>query len=252
MKVSIITVCYNSEDTIEDTIRSVQMQNYHDIEYIIIDGASSDSTISIINRYSNVVSLFVSEKDNGLYDAINKGISLATGEIIGMLNSDDVFYDEDSISNIVGSFTGSVDGIYADLVYVKRDNLDVVTRIFRSSYFKPSLIKFGLSLPHPTFYIRKTVYDKLGLYDVRFKIASDFELMSRVIVSGANLFYLPKFLVKMREGGLSTGSFKSRLYQNKEIVNGCRLNGIKTNIFCVSLKIPYKIYTILVAYLKKI
>lgn len=251
MKVSIITVCFNSALTLEDTLKSIESQTYNDIEYIVVDGGSTDGTLDIINKYISIIDYFISEKDHGLYDAINKGISLAKGDIIGMLNSDDVFFDSTSVSTIVKNFDSNTDAVYADLVYVRRDNLALITRPFKSNLFSKKLVRFGFCVAHPTFYVRSELYKNNALYDLDYKIAGDFELIIRYLMNGMKTKYIPTYLVKMREGGLSSGSLLTRIKQNIEIVNACRKNGIYTNIFFVALKLPYKIYTLLLGLLHK-
>lgn len=246
MKVSIITVCYNSEKTIEDTLKSVQSQTYPNIEYIIIDGLSKDRTNEIIKGYSDVVNVHVSEKDDGLYDAMNKGIRLATGDIIGILNSDDVFFDEFVIDKIVKEFENEMtDAIYSDLIYVSESNLNKPTRLYSSKIFNKKMIKFGIMLPHPTFYVRKKYYKQFGLYKTDYRVAADFELLARFNSKGIKLVRLPFISVKMREGGISSSGLLWRIHQNFEIVRACKENGIYTNILLVMLKLPYKLLTLL-------
>ena len=246
MKVSIITVCFNSEKTIEDTLKSVQSQTYPYIEYIIIDGNSKDSTNEIVSKYLDVVSVHVIEKDDGLYDAMNKGILLASGDIIGIINSDDVLADEIAIENIVAGFNDeSVDAVYSDLIYVSKHNLNKLTRFYSSNIFSKSMIRFGIMLPHPTFYVRKKYYQELGLYKTNYRVAADFELIARFISQGIKAVRLPFISVKMREGGISSSGLLWRVHQNFEIVRACKENGIYTNIFLVMLKLPYKLLTLL-------
>lgn len=246
MKVSVITVCYNSSDTIEDTLQSIESQTYSDIELIVIDGLSTDSTNEIVKKYSHIVSVHVAEKDNGLYDAMNKGISLASGDIVGILNSDDVLADESVIENIVAGFSDkTIDAVYSDLVYVSEHNLDKPTRLYSSKVFSQRMIKFGIMLPHPTFYVRKECYTELGLYKTTYRVAADFELLARFMSSGIIAIRLPLISVKMREGGISSSGLLWRVHQNFEIVRACRENGFYTNIFLVMLKLPYKLVTLL-------
>ena len=234
MKVSIVTVCYNSEVTIEDTIKSIASQTYNDIEHIIIDGLSTDRTNKIIEEYSEIVSIYISEKDSGLYDAMNKGISLATGDVVGILNSDDVLADETVIDKIVKGFDDkSIDAVYSDLIYVSQYDLNKPSRYYSSKVFSKGLIRFGLMLPHPTFYVRKKYYEKLGLYKTNYRVAADFELLTRFIFSGLKLRRLPFVSVKMREGGVSSSGLLWRVHQNLEIVRACHENGLYTNIFLI-------------------
>jgi glycosyltransferase involved in cell wall biosynthesis len=246
MKVSIITVCFNSEKTIKDTLQSIQSQTYSDIEYIVIDGLSKDRTNDIVKKYSDIVSIHVSEKDSGLYDAMNKGISLASGDIVGILNSDDVLADESVIEKIVDGFDDlSVDAIYSDLIYVSEHNLNKPTRLYSSKVFSKRMIKFGIMLPHPTFYVRKKCYEELGLYKTTYRVAADFELLARFISRGIKSKRLPFVSVKMREGGISSSGLLWRIHQNFEIVRACKENGFYTHIFLVMLKLPYKLLTLL-------
>lgn len=246
MKVSIITVCYNSEKTIEDTIRSVAGQTYKDIEYIIVDGGSTDQTNEIVKKYSDIVSVHVSETDNGLYDAMNKGIKLATGDVVGILNSDDFFVSDDSLAELMNGFSSpDIDAVYSDLVYVESENTNNVTRLYSSKIFKKSLIKFGIMLPHPTFYAKKNIYDNYGLYKLNYRVAADFEFIARCVMNNITLNRVPSITVKMREGGISSSGFLWRIHQNMEIVRACKENGISTNIFFVALKLPYKLFSLL-------
>lgn len=253
MKVSIITVCYNSEKTIEDTLKSIQSQTFPDIEHIVIDGLSKDSTNTIIGKYSDNVSVHISEKDNGLYDAMNKGISLATGDIVGILNSDDVFASENSVSKLISGFESSdIDAVYSDLVHVSEFNLNKVTRLYSSKIFNKFLIRFGIMLPHPTFYVRKAVYDQFGLYKINYRAAADFELITRFIAHDITLKRVPAITIKMREGGVSSSGFSGRVQQSFEIVRACKENDIYTNILFVMLKVPYKVFTLFTRWFVKV
>lgn len=246
MKVSIITVSFNSENTIEDTLQSIKSQTYSNIEYIVIDGLSNDGTNEIVKKYRDIVSIHVSEKDRGLYDAMNKGISLASGDIVGILNSDDVLADDSVIEKIVAGFDDvSVDAVYSDLIYVSEHNLNKPTRLYTSKVFSKRIIKFGIMLPHPTFYVRKACYEKFGLYKITYRVAADFELLARFMSKGIKAIRLPFISVKMREGGISSSGLLWRVHQNFEIVRACKENGLYTNIFLVMLKLPYKLFTLL-------
>tara|TARA_R110001592_G_scaffold298955_1_gene569782 strand:+ start:1396 stop:2163 length:768 start_codon:yes stop_codon:yes gene_type:complete len=253
MKVSIITVCFNSEKTIEDTLKSVAAQTYPEIEYIVIDGLSSDGTNDIVKKYSDIVSVHISEKDEGLYDAMNKGIKHATGDVIGIINSDDIFASNKSIEQLVSGFTSDdVDAVYSDLVYVSENNLNKVTRLYSSKVFRKSLIKIGIMLPHPTFYARKIFYNRYGLYKTDYRVAADFELITRFISKNIKLNRVNAITVKMREGGVSSSGIGWRIHQNFEIVRACRENGIYSNIFLVALKLPYKLATLLTRWFVKV
>lgn len=248
MKISIITVCYNSETTIRETIESVIGQTHPGIEYIVVDGASTDSTLSIINEYRKDISILISEPDKGIYDAMNKGVAAASGDFVGILNSDDIFINNNVIEELVSFLQQNpdVDGSYADLVFVKRDNVNIITRKYSSKIFSPSKIRFGIMCPHPTFYAKREIFHKLGLYDIDYPIAADFELITRFIIGGVNLRRFDLIMVKMREGGISTSGFWQRIIQNFELVRACKKNGIYTNILFIGMKIPYK----LLGYLK--
>jgi glycosyltransferase involved in cell wall biosynthesis len=240
MKVSIITVVYNGEKYLEQTIQSVIKQTYINIEYIIIDGGSTDGTVDIIKKYEDKISYWISEKDNGIYDAMNKGLAVATGDIIGLLNSDDFYIDNLVIENIVHEFqTRKVDSVYADLIYINNQNK--VVRYYDSSKFTPNKFQYGLMPAHPTFFARKEVYDKFGNFRLDFKIAADFEILARFLYSNNISFsYIQKPLVKMRTGGVSN-SFSSIWINSLEQLKACKLNNIKTNIFKILLKYPIKI-----------
>lgn len=249
MKVSIITVCYNSSATIRDTIESVLSQSYKNIEYIIVDGASKDSTIEILSEYQGRISKVISEPDKGIYDAMNKGVAASTGEFVGILNSDDIFFDVDAVKNLVSFLEGrpDIDASYADLVFVQRHKTDAVTRKYSSSSFTPGKIRFGFMIPHPTFYARRELFKQFGSYKLNYRVSADFELMARFFTRSVKMARYPAVMVKMREGGISTTGFWWRIHQNLEIVRACKENGIYTNVFMVAMKIPFK----LASYLKR-
>lgn len=207
MKVSVITVCYNRKATIEQSIKSVLDQDYPDIEYIVIDGNSSDGTQDIISSYSEKITKYISEPDKGMYDAINKGLNLATGDVIGLMHSDDVFYDTAVVSKIVLGFKNNpnVDAIYGDGIYVTNDDEQKTVRNRIGGEYKFNKLKAGWLPLHPTVYIKKTVLDKYGNYNLDFKIASDTEFLLRYLYKyKINIAYLNSYIVKMRMGGLST------------------------------------------------
>lgn len=246
MKVSIITVCYNSGSTICDTIESVLSQTYSNIEYIVIDGGSTDSTKKIVDKYKGFVTHFISEPDKGIYDAMNKGIALATGEIVGILNSDDFFSSNDSISKIIREFqNGEVDAVFADLKYVKQDEPNRFSRLYSSKNFSKWKMRFGFMVPHPTFYTKRALFEKLGNYKLSYRVAADFELMARFFSKGIEFRRSPHVIVSMREGGISSSGIAWRIHQNFEIVRACKENGIYTNIFFVGLKLPFKLLNFL-------
>lgn len=207
MKVSIITICYNRKETIANSIESVLSQNYPNVEYIVIDGNSTDGTKEIIKSYGERISTFISEPDKGMYDAINKGLKMATGDVIGLMHSDDEFYDNEVISKVVTMLKmfHSSDGIYGDGIYVTNDTEEKIVRNRIGGAYNYKKIKSGWLPLHPTVYLRKSVIEKLGYYDLDFKIASDTEFLLRYLFKNKlNLAYLNTYLVKMRMGGLST------------------------------------------------
>lgn len=244
MKVSIITATYNSSAHIADCVKSVNDQTYHDIEHIIIDGASKDNTLDIVNGISNRVGKIMSEPDKGIYDAMNKGINAATGDVIGILNSDDFFTSDDVIQTVADSFKyNDIDALYGDVHFVSPDNLYKSVRYYSSSVFNPSLFRFGFMPAHPSFYMKKECYDKYGLYALDYKIASDYDLLIRYLYKEKIKYkYIKKDFVTMRTGGVSTENFNSRVTLNKEIVRACRKYGIYTNLLMLSLKYLYKIF----------
>lgn len=245
MKISLITVTYNSQKTLKDTIESVLSQTYFDIEYIIVDGLSKDNTVEIIREYESQFGKrmrWISEKDKGLYDAMNKGIRMATGDVVGILNSDDFYTSNDVIERVVAGFTGNVDAVYGDLHYVHSNNLQHCVRYYSSRIFKPSLMKMGFIPAHPTFYCKKSCYDRFGYYKTDYKIAADFDLLLRFIyVNRIKIKYLPIDMVTMRIGGASTNGLKSRMGGMNEHLRSLKENGIKSNRFILSLRYLYKI-----------
>ena len=237
-KVSIITVCYNSSKTIEDTIKSVIDQNYSNIEYIIIDGNSTDNTLEIINKYKGEISTVISEKDDGLYDAINKGIGLATGDIIANLNSDDFYIDNNVITDVVSEMEKEkTDTLYADLYYVEEENTKNITRHWISGNYKHGMFFKGWMPPHPTFFVRKEVYTKYGVFNLDFKSAADYEIMLRFIhKEQCSISYLPRVVVKMRIGGVSNASLLNRLKANREDKKAWIINGLKPKSYTLIFK----------------
>jgi glycosyltransferase involved in cell wall biosynthesis len=233
MKISIITVCYNSEKYIKTAIESVLLQKYNDIEYIIIDGGSKDTTLNIIKEFEpqfNGRLKWTSEPDQGLYDAMNKGIVLATGDVIGLINSDDLFCDELAIEKVMNIFNSKLDldSVYADLFYVEQNNTDATVRRWVTGEQKK--FKYGWHPAHPTFYIKKEVYNKYGLFNLNFKLAADFEIMLRLLEKyKISTYYLQESFVKMRLGGATNQSLKNIYNQNVECVKAFKLNNVKVN-----------------------
>lgn len=244
MKISIITVVYNAEETIRDCIESVQKQDYPDIEHIIIDGASTDGTVRIIKSYGDVVSLLVSEPDEGLYDAMNKGIKLATGDVVGILNADDFYTDNRVLSKVASAFMGSnVDAVYGDLQYVARGDISKKTRFWQAGECEESKLQSGWTIPHPTLFVNKKVYEKLDkLFDTDFKIAADYELILRLLkVEKIKIKYTPETFVCMREGGNSAKSFRQRIRGWKELQRAWRINNFQIPHFFILKRVLGKV-----------
>ena len=247
MKISIVTASYNSARTIKDTIQSVLRQTYSDIEYILVDGVSTDGTLDIIRQNESLFEgrlKWISEKDNGIYDAMNKGIRMATGDVVGILNSDDYFTANDVVERMVSTFTDAeIDAVYGDIHFIHDGEPDKCVRYYSSKPFRPIWLRFGFMPAHPSFYCRKKVFEKVGLYKTDYKIGSDYEMMVRLfMVHKIRAKYLPIDFVTMRTGGTSTRNVKSRLQLVKDDVRGCRENGIYTNSLMISMKFLYKIF----------
>jgi len=238
MKVSVITICHNSAATLEDTIRSVALQDYPDIEYIIVDGASEDNSKKIVSRYKEIVSRFVSEKDEGIYDALNKGISISGGDVIALLHSDDLYADDNIISRVVDAFNKTdADAIYTDLEYVDRVDVHKTVRLWKAGAYHESLFLKGWMPPHPALFVKKNVYDRFGLYNKSFSISADYEFMLRVIHKhGIKVSYLPGVGIRMRVGGKSNISVKNRLLANREDRLAWKVNGIRPHWYTTLLK----------------
>lgn len=244
MKVSVITATWNSGKTVQDTIESVLHQTYPDVEHIIKDGGSKDNTMAICEEYKKkfyssadapspeVKSMkIVSAKDGGIYDAMNKGIEMATGDIIGILNSDDFYTSDDVLERVAKEFAENPDleAVYGDIHFVKDENLTKCTRYYSSSYFRPWLLRFGFMPAHPSFYVRREVYEKYGLYDLQFRTSSDFEWMVRIFsMYHIKAKYIKKDFVTMRTGGESTAGMEAKRKVNNDIVGSLRKHGIYT------------------------
>ena len=217
-KISVITVSFNSVITIRDTIESIISQDYNNIEYIIIDAGSKDGTLEIINEYKDYISFFSSEDDKGIYDGMNKGISIATGDVVGILNSDDFYPNSFIISNVVSTFINEgCDAVYGDLVYVKFFDIDKIVRYWQSGNYSADKIRNGWMLPHPTFFVKRFLYEKYGYYDTDLKTAADYKMILKLLYKyNIKVFYIPMILVNMRMGGVSNSSILNRLRANKE------------------------------------
>jgi glycosyltransferase involved in cell wall biosynthesis len=284
MKITIITVCYNSVATLETAIESVLYQTYPNIEYIVIDGGSTDGTVEILRRYAEIggrrsvavrsssrqclgkcVSenvegcsdqtirqsgnhalrqfFWISEPDEGMYDAINKGIRMATGDVVGILNADDFFEDEGVIATVADAFQSEVDAVYADVRFIREEELGKTLRYYSSKLWKPWMLRWGFMPPHPSVYIRRKLFGRLGYYKTDYHIAADYELLIRYLwLAGLRAVYVPRCFVTMRTGGLSTKNWRSNLMLNREIVRGNRENGYLCCLLMMLPKYFFKIF----------
>ncbi len=242
--ISIITVAFNSENTIQNTIESIFNQTYQHIEYILVDGGSTDGTKDIIRFYENKINCYISEPDQGIYDAMNKGIKLASGDIVGILNADDLFYDHSILEKIVKEFNDAdIDAVYGDVQFFHLEKQNKIVRYYSSKRFKPYKFKYGIMPAHPSFYAKRELFDKFGFYKIDYQIAADFELLLRFIYkNNIKCRYLEQAFVSMRPGGISNRSFKSNWILNKEILRACSENGVKTNYFYIYSKYFRKIF----------
>jgi glycosyltransferase involved in cell wall biosynthesis len=247
MKVSLITVCYNSSKTIEETILSVTNQTYENIEYIIVDGNSIDTTVSIIERYNDKISKWISEPDRGLYDAMNKGISMATGNIIGILNSDDTFHSSSVIEEIAAFHSqNSIDASVGNIVQ-NRENGEVI-RVYSSRFWNPEKLKIGFMPPHPSIFFKRELFSKFGHYNLGFKIGADYELITRFFLKNKIIWkYSGITTTAMLVGGLSSSGTSSYKLITKEIQKSLHMNGIIFSPFKIRMRFLWKI----VGFLKK-
>jgi glycosyltransferase involved in cell wall biosynthesis len=227
-KISILTASFQSESTILDTLRSVNMQTYENIEHIVVDGASKDRTLGIVQSEGKRVAAVVSERDNGIYDAYNKGLSLASGEIIGFLNSDDFYFSETVIEKIMAAFEDdNIDACYGDLIYVDRNDTNKITRYWKSRSYAAGIFKNGFVPAHPTLFLRRSVYEKAGGFNLAYRLAADYEFMLRIFHQlNIKSVYIPDILVKMRTGGATGESLTSIRKQNEEIMSALHQHGI--------------------------
>jgi len=241
--VSVITVVFNGAATLEHALRSVAQQTYGNVEHIIIDGGSTDATLDILRQYDGSIDYWVSEKDAGIYDAMNKGIALARGDFIGMLNADDFFAHPSALETIVSRLVASnADAVFSCLDIVDPAHLDRVLRKYRISTFSSFMLRIGVMPPHPTFYCKKSCYEKAGLYRTDYRIAADFEMLVRMLLKHRISWeFIDETTVKMRSGGLSSRGLKSNWVVNREIVRACKQNGLHTNMFLLALKLPIRL-----------
>lgn len=227
MKISIITSVYNNQQTIQDAIESVLSQTYSNIEYIIVDGGSTDGTVEIIRSYGDRITKFVTEPDKGIYDGLNKGIKMATGDVVAFLHSDDIYASNDILVKIRESFwSDDIDGVYGDLVYTPKNDTSKVLRYWKSQPFEMKMLKFGWMPAHPTLFLKHSVYKQFGEFDLTFRIAADYDFMLRVLKSGINVNYCPEVLYKMRIGGESNKSIRNVIQKSREDLRALRKNEV--------------------------
>lgn len=243
MKVSIVTITYNSEKTLKDTIESVLSQDYDNIEYIVADGLSKDGTVDILKSYGDKIS-WVSEKDSGIYDAMSKGVARATGDIIGIINSDDFYPDNQVISRVVDKMSSTgADAVYGDLQYVDFEDTSKQIRLWISGEYDKSRFLNGWMPPHPTFFLKREAYEKFGLFDPTFKSAGDYELMLRMLYKhNLKAVYIPQVQMKMRAGGVSNVSLKNRWRANREDKRAWQINGLEPNWYTFIVKPLSKVF----------
>jgi glycosyltransferase involved in cell wall biosynthesis len=243
MKISVVTIALNSADTIADTLRSVAVQDWPDFEHIVVDGASRDATMSIVRRYDNPRLSAVSEPDGGLYDAMNKGLARATGDVVGFLNSDDFFCRPDALSLVAAGLARGTDCVSGRTVIVDREKIVRVRRVYGTRLYAPWMIRFGHMPSHPSFYVRRNIINTLGGFDPSYRIAGDFELMVRLFLrERATMTVVPETLVAFREGGLSTKDFKSRIVLNRELARALKTHGIASSPAMLWARYPFKAF----------
>ncbi len=245
--ISVITVVFNGAETLRDTIESVAMQGYENVEHIVLDGGSTDGTVEILQEYNHQLAYWRSEKDSGIYDAMNKGIALATGEYIGMLNADDLFADNEVLQNIVDKFQQtSADAVFSCLNIVAQQNVQKIIRKYRVAKLNSILLRIGVMPAHPTFYCKKSCYQQAGLYKTDYKIAADFEMLARLCLKQQiSWAFLDKVTVTMRAGGVSTRGLKASIKLNREIIRACKENDLYSNFLFLFLKIPLRLFELI-------
>jgi len=243
MKISIITAVFNAVDTVEETILSVANQTHSDVEHIIVDGASTDGTLGVVDKYRTRIARIVSEPDLGIYDGMNKGLRQATGDVIGFLNADDVYAHEGVLARVAEAMArGDLDVLFGDAEFVSANNPRRIVRRYRSNNFRPDRIGWGWMPAHPTLFLKRQIFERSGSFRTDYRIAGDFELVARIFQNASLRYrYLPEVLVRMRTGGISTGGWRNTLLLNREVLRACRENGIHTNVLKIMSKYPAKL-----------
>lgn len=247
MKISVITVCYNSVRTLERSLQSVAEQDWSAIEHIVIDGASNDGTREILERFSSRLAYLVSEPDNGIYDAMNKGLAHATGDIVCFLNSDDQYASAKVLSKVASQMGDhNLDALMGDVGFFHERNFERMVRRYRSDRFRPSRLAWGWMPAHPALFLRKEVVQRVGLFKTDYRIAGDFEFIVRVFHGHALRYrHFPEVLVNMQTGGISTSGWRAKISLNQEVLRACRENGLQTNMMKILSKYPAKILEML-------
>jgi glycosyltransferase involved in cell wall biosynthesis len=242
MKVSVITACYNRARTIGDTIRSVASQAYRGIEHVVVDGGSTDGTLEVVAAHRASIARLVPGPDRGIYDALNKGVAASSGDVIAFLHADDVYADDGVIGDIVKEFSSqALDAVYGNVAFVRGDDFERIVRVYDSGRFRPSQIAWGWMPAHPAIFLKRAVFEKFGRFKTDYAIAADFEFVARTFSSpDFRSRYLPRVLVKMRLGGISTRGWRSTLILNREVLRACRENGIRSSYFKILSKYPAK------------
>ena len=241
--ITVITVVFNGAETLRDTIESVMKQTYDNVEYIVIDGGSSDATVDILRQYDHVINYWLSEKDGGIYDAMNKGIALCSGDYVGMLNSDDMFVDGSVLQAIADRFCQTqVDAVFSCLNIVDKTNVKKILRKYRVAKLSSALLRIGVMPAHPTFYCKRACYERGGMYKTDYKIAADFEMLVRLLIRQKIAWsFMDKVTVTMRSGGVSNSGFVMGVKLNSEIVRACKENGLYTHWLLLALKLPIRL-----------
>lgn len=243
IKISVITVCYNSSATIGRTLRSVRRQTYPLVEHIVIDGGSKDDTLAVVAAEGPHVSRIVSERDNGIYDAMNKGVRLATGDVVGFLNADDLYKDDGVLERVAGTMGDEgLDALYGDVEFFRAGDPGTVIRRYNSGRFHPARLGWGWMPAHPGLYVKRDLFEHYGMFRTDMRIAGDFEFIARVFKHPElSHRHLPEVLVRMQHGGVSTSGWRATLRLNREMLRGCRINGIRTGWFMMLMRYPWKL-----------
>lgn len=256
IKISVITATWNSVDTLRDTLESVLRQTYPDFEHILVDGGSTDGTMDIVREYElryNGRLCYISEPDNGIYDAMNKGLRMATGDVVGMLNSDDFYTSDDVLEKVAATMKHTeTDAVYGDVHYVKASDLTRCVRYYSSKAFRRSWMRLGFMPAHPSFYCKREIYLKFGLFDPSYKVAADFENLLRLIfVHRIKTVYVPKDFVTMRTGGASSSGIQSHKKIMRDHLRALKVNGVYSNVGLLSLRYLYKIFDFYIFYQRR-